>query len=109
MYGEHVRLLYRDIDDCMTFDFVFFDLGLRTESWRIYIIKNIDYGNRPSDGPSTPRLKDEDETYEYICWDGELMSLEDAKQVAAVWADCTSRYIRGLRSFDSYVSRLTGS
>ena len=109
MYGEHVRLLYRDIDDCMTFDFVFFDLGLRTESWRIYIIKNIDYGTRPSDGHSTHRLKDEDETYEYICWDGELMSLEDAKQVAADWADCTSRYIRGLRSFDSYVSRLTGS
>ena len=37
------------------------------------LIKNIDYGNRPSDGHSTHRLKDEDETYEYICWDGELI------------------------------------
>ena len=48
MYGEHVRLKYRDIDDIMTYEFVFFDYGDDKESWCIYIITDIDYGARPS-------------------------------------------------------------
>ena len=51
MYGEHVRLKYRDIDDIMTYEFVFFDYGDDKESWCIYIITDIDYGTE------APKLK----------------------------------------------------
>ena len=37
MYGEHVRLKYRDIDDLMTYEFVFFDYGDDEESWCISV------------------------------------------------------------------------
>ena len=86
MYGEHVRLKYRDIDDLMTYEFVFFDYGDDEESWCIYIISDIDYGTRPSDCHSAHWLKNEDESFRYICWEGEITSFEAGKiyQVTAV-------------------------
>ena len=93
MYGEHVRLKYRDIDDIMTYEFVFFDYGDDKESWCIYIITDIDYGTRPSGCHDAHWLKNEDESYKFICWDGEITSFEDALTIASVWADCTTRYI----------------
>ncbi len=102
MYGEHVRLKYRDIDDLMTYEFVFFDYGDDEESWCIYIISDIDYGTRPSDCHSAHWLKNEDESFRYICWEGEITSFEDALTIASVWADCTTRYIEGPFDFDFY-------
>lgn len=96
MYGEHVRLKYRDIDDLMTYEFVFFDYGDDEESWCIYIISDIDYDTRPSDCHSAHWLKNEDESFRYICWEGEITSFEDALTIASVWADCTTRYIESL-------------
>ena len=37
--------------------------------------------------------KNEDESFRYICWEGEITSFEDALTIASVWADCTTRYI----------------
>lgn len=102
MYGEHVRLKYRDIDDFMTYEFVFFDYGDDEESWCLYIITDIDYGMKLSDCHSAHWIKNDDESYKFICWDEEITSFEDALTIAAVWADCTTRYINGPFDFDFY-------
>ena len=62
------------------------------DTWRVYIEDQPSYGNRETDGHSTHRYSDGDRYY--ICWTQELESLEDARNVAALWADETQKYIR---------------
>ena len=59
--------------------------------WRVYITSQPDYG---------PRDRGEHETHRYntgsrpyICWDTKIPTAEDARQIAALWAEATLRYI----------------
>ena len=61
------------------------------ETWRIYIEGQPGYGSRMEDSLSTHRLPDGDR--KHVCWTTPLGSLEVAKQVAALWADETQKYI----------------
>jgi hypothetical protein len=89
----------------MRFDFVFMDCGPAI-GWRIYIINNIDYKGRDSSSQATHWLHDDGETFKYICWAGRISTLEQAKTVAALWADTIMLYIRTGESFDKIVKRL---
>ena len=66
-------------------------------SWRAYIEDQPDYGSRAAGAHSTHRLSDGNR--KYICWDSRINTLEEAKQVAAVWSDKTQEYIRTGRRF----------
>ena len=61
-------------------------------SWRAYIENQPSYRDRPPDAHSTHRLPDGDR--KYVCWTDSLWSLEEVKQVAALWANKTQDYIR---------------
>jgi len=62
-------------------------------TWRVYILNQPDYGPHSASPYATHRLSDGSPHY-YICWIGVLRSLEQAKHVAALWADRTQQYIR---------------
>lgn len=59
--------------------------------WRVYILQQPGYGGREEDAHSTHRLSDGGRRY--ICWSTIIPSLEQAKQVAAMWADATEKYV----------------
>lgn len=65
--------------------------------WRVYIEAQPPYGNRSENLHKTHRLTDG--SRKYVCWTNPLNSLEEAKQVAALWADKTQEYIRAGSSF----------
>ena len=60
--------------------------------WRAYIEHQPSYGNRSDSSHIVHRLTDGNR--HYVCWSGPLRSLAEAKQVAALWADTTQKYIR---------------
>ena len=102
---DFIRLDYATGDRSMLFDFVFMYCG-ETIGWRVYIISSIDYqGNNPP-SCAAHRLHDPGETYPYICWAGRIATLEQAKTIAALWADTTMLSNRTGESFDSIVGRL---
>lgn len=68
------------------FDFVF--IG---HNWRIYIREHPPYRGRPGDAATIHVLSDSGGRY--ICWTGEVRSLDEAKGVAAAWAHSTDTYI----------------
>lgn len=61
-------------------------------SWRVYIMDQPSYGQRASDAHTTHRLSSGGR--QYVCWTTRLRTLEEAKQVAALWAEATQNYIR---------------
>lgn len=65
--------------------------------WRAYITRQPSYGRRATDAHSTHRLSSGGR--KYVCWNRPLNTLEQAKQVAALWADATQEYIRSGRKF----------
>ncbi len=66
-------------------------------SYRSYIVSQPSYGNRDTTPGVIHRLIDGDRYY--VCWNGRLNSEKEARQVAALWADCTQEYIRTGRRF----------
>ncbi len=64
---------------------------------RVYITSQPSYRGRNTSMDATHRLVDS-QGY-YVCWTRTLNSLEDAKSVAAAWADKTQNYIRTGRRF----------
>lgn len=73
-------------------DFEFTFAWMRRESsWRVYIDRQPAYGRRPAGAVATHRLGLPRRAY--ICWDKPLRTYEDARSVAALWADCTQHYI----------------
>lgn len=72
-------------------DYVF-DFEAHDGGWRIYIVRQPPYDGRNENLHSTHRLLDRDR--HYVCWDSELRTLDDAKAVAALWADATQNYRR---------------
>ena len=89
----------------MCFDFVFMDCGAAI-GWRVYIINKIDYTGRNASPYAAHQLHTPGETYPYICWAGRISTLEQAKVVAATWADANMLSIRTGESFDEIVKRL---
>lgn len=75
--------------------FEFVELG--PGNWRVYILSQPGYGSRSADNHATHRLVDGDR--KYICWDGRIPGLADARKVAAEWAERTQEYIRSGRRF----------
>jgi hypothetical protein len=83
---------YRSSDGKADYRFSFEEQPNRT--WRAYILEQPSYGNRASDGHSTHRFSDEERKMTYVCWTNPFRSLDEAKKVAAIWADKTQEYIR---------------
>ena len=104
MERDYIRLNYWTSDRSLVVDYVFWDLGER--GWRIYIISHIDYQGRDCSSHAAHWLQDNDSSYPYICWNGNIATLEQAKSVASLWAECTSEYIRSYKSFDNIASQL---
>lgn len=88
---------YRSRDGSADYSFSFEQQSDGT--WRVYIEGQPSYGNRATDAHSTHRLSDSGR--KYVCWTTDLNTLEDAKQVAALWADETQKYIRTGGGFNS--------
>lgn len=59
-------------------------------SFRIYILDGPVYGTRDQDSHSTHRLHDSEGAF--ICWSSRIDSHEDAKRIAALWAESTEKY-----------------
>ena len=78
-------------------DYVF-DFAQIAGGWRGYIVSQPDYGTRQTSMAATHRLFASGR--HYICWDRPLQTLDNAKGVAALWADATQEYIRSGR-FDA--------
>ena len=72
-------------------DFVFDFEFEPTRGWRVYIASQPGYGPRSRGGHETHRYGIGSRPY--ICWDSTIRSAEDARQVAAMWAEATLRYI----------------
>ena len=104
MERDYIRLDDWTSDRSLTVDFVFWDLGDR--GWRIYIISSIDYRGRDCSSHAAHWLHDPGDSYPYICWAGDIETLEQAKSVASLWAECTAKYIRSHKSFDDIANRL---
>jgi hypothetical protein len=66
-------------------------------SYRPYIESQPQYGPRSSGPHETHRLSSGGR--QYVCWNKPLGSEDDAKNVAAQWADATQEYIKTGRRF----------
>ena len=62
-------------------------------SWRVYILEQPSYEDRPANANGTHRLTDM-QGRSYICWTDALITYSDAERVAALWADATQVYIQ---------------
>lgn len=96
---------YRTGTGRLEVDFLFYNLG-GDRGWRIYIISQIDYGARPCYSHAAHWLQDQYERYKYICWDGLIPDLDSARTIAAIWSECTDRYIHGTETFDAIASKI---
>ena len=90
--NDYLCLIYKCGTEDLDVEFVFWDRG--DQGWRIYIITDIDYGIRGDSPHAAHWLKEPHETYRYICWDQKIPTIEDAKCIAAIWAETTARYIK---------------
>jgi hypothetical protein len=65
--------------------------------YRAYIVSQPSYGSRDANLHATHRLPDGSRYY--VCWTGRLKTEQQARQVAALWADATQKYIKHGRTF----------
>jgi len=84
------RAFYRTRDGRADYGFSFEQQSDGT--WRAYIESQPGYGSRVTDAHATHRLSDG--ARKFVCWNNPLRSLQQAKQVAALWADKTQEYIK---------------
>lgn len=64
--------------------------------YRVYILEQPGYRGRRDDGHTTHRYFGDENPY--ICWDGRMATIGDARGVAQEWSELTLRYIRyGIR------------
>jgi hypothetical protein len=88
--GNGPTIYYRTKDGRADYGFTF--TRLSNGSYRIYIDSHPPYGLRPAGIHATHRLSDGNR--QYVCWSGLLRSEEEARKVAALWAEKTQTYIR---------------
>jgi hypothetical protein len=62
-------------------------------TYRPYVASQPNYGSSSTGDHETHRLTGSGGR-KYVCWDRPLHSEEEAKTVAALWADATQNYIR---------------
>lgn len=60
-------------------------------SWRAYILRMPNLGNRDSGSIATHRHWDNGNPY--ICWDKTVSTLKDMQSISKVWADSIQEYI----------------
>lgn len=92
--SEFRGIRYRATDGRSDFGFTFAWIAAAS-TWRIYIDAQPSYGTRSSALWDTHRLT-EGPRY-YICWTHRLATLHTAQQVAAMWAEATTEYLRSGR------------
>ena len=68
---------------------------------RPFITSMPSYGSRETGLHTTHRLTSG--TRHYVCWDSPLKTEAEAKQVVALWADLTQKYIRTGVTIDEQV------
>ena len=91
MTQEFRDVKYRTFDGRA--DYVFrFVFDRQRASWRVYIVDQPAYQGRSESMHDTHRLGSSGDWY--VCWTKPMRTLDAAKQVAALWADCTQLYIR---------------
>jgi hypothetical protein len=83
---------YRTTDGSGT-DYVFDIVENGPSDWRAYIVSQPAYGGRDEGTVASHRLG-LGTGRPYVCWNKPIRTREDAKKVAAAWADGTQRYIR---------------
>ena len=66
-------------------------------TWMAFILNQPSYGDRETDNHSTHRLQEDDR--DYVCWTDPLETQEQARTVAALWADATQNYIKNGTKF----------
>jgi hypothetical protein len=89
------KAYYRTKDGTADYQFMFEEIF--EGCWHIYIESQPPYRGRDEDSHSTHRLPDGQR--KYICWDGEIETLDEAKKVAALWSDKTQGYIKTGKKF----------
>jgi hypothetical protein len=85
-----INEIYDTYDKTTLYRFTFQEIN--SSCWRIYIREQPDYGGQPESGHATHRFFDEVRGQHYICWDRDISSLDDARKIAAMWAERTERY-----------------
>ncbi len=88
--GSEPVVYYRTRDGRADYGFLFSRVS--GGCYRIYIISHPPYGLRPTGMHATHRLSDG--SRQYVCWSGMLRTEEEARRVAALWAEKTQTYIR---------------
>ncbi len=71
-------------------------------SFRAYITSMPSYGSRNTSLHTTHRLTDTGRFY--VCWNQKIYSSTELKQVVALWADLTQRYIKTGKTIDQQMS-----
>ena len=66
-------------------------------TYRAFIVSQPGYGSRPTGAHETHRLTARGRYY--VCWNHPLRTEEEAKTVAALWADASQEYIKNGRRF----------
>ncbi len=66
-------------------------------TYQSFILSQPNYGSRATGAHDTHRLTASGRRY--VCWNRPLQNAEEAKSVAALWADATQEYIRTGRRF----------
>jgi len=92
--------------DGALYEFLYVDGG-PSFGWRIYVLNDIDYGERDSSFEATRLVYEEDEEYPYIFYHDPIATLDEARTSASLWADATNIYIQdGGNSCDEVSRRL---
>ena len=89
------RSIYRSTDGQADYKFSFERQS--DGEYRAYIESQPSYRGKAEDGHSTHRYSDG--SRKYICFTGTIRSEDQAKAVAAKWADSTQEYIKYGRNF----------
>ena len=74
-----------------------FDIQWVANGYRIYILEHPSYGSRDTGAHPTHRLRDSRGSF--VCWTGHLATIEQARKIAALWAEETEDYILRKRQF----------
>ena len=69
----------------------------RDGTYRPFILSQPNYGSRSTGAHETHRLTAGGR--HYVCWNRPIRSQDEAKGVAARWADATQEYIKSGRRF----------
>ena len=88
--------LYCSKDRTQRYIFWFKNCG--SNGWRAYIMSPINYRRRDTSLHATHRFYDAKLRLHYVCWTKPLYSKRACEQVADLWSDRTTRYIKkGIR------------